>query len=847
MNAVSSEKSSTVDEDSDWSPTKVSELEILQSINASSPKRKRDIGELPEYPIYCVDSPIAEERSLPQIDAPIYLHHRAVKDMYLPTLEETASVSSSSDVSDTKNDEDRRSGTSEDEQLRQRLLQDDLKDGAPYRGMTASQKEFFKLKLLATKQASLGKEDEAIAVYHRVLRLMKADLSRIKRSLQKSQHKLPQLRGGAQRLHEEWTQLATTLAEIRTVMAILYERMGEFDKAISSCEVAKEAYESYSRLGIADSDIDQYASQMDAMLDRLAAGRASFDERKKLHESILQCRVKLAQTRDMQSKELIYNEAFELLEIVLNMERVSLGETHPQLSDTLRIFATLYFEKGQVEHALETTEDAVAIMKLCLGPQHPRTALAVRSLAKIHEMSNRGPEDIDLAILYYNEAIAAFQIAYGQNHIMVGSTLNNVAVLHIQRGEFHEAVEKLSDALESYESVTDSGGVINPDTTQVWKNLGECYTRQKEWENAHFAYTSALEVQREIRLGVDSEKDSGSSSPSSTGNAIKHVPKGSDDVSLADTMIRLGRATKETGRYDDSYQIYKEGLRIFRKLYVEAKKFHNGEHLASSQDKLAHTMYCIAEVQEIRGKYDEAVQLYTESLNLRLNSDANRSNRMNMVHCAMALVGIGSVHMRKRESGDACVVFNESLGFLRAHGTFMTCGITCLCVRANICVFPGVPETHEIVVAIQGRLLAAESSLISNSFDSECSFDSPKDSTMDRTLQMDIDAEIQIELGDYDSAINVLTSILAIRRRRLTRKQRKLDRTTNLREKSEVARTLGNFATVLRLRGESRQSLMLYTEARRLLLSNGIDDDDELLVRLNREINQWREGELADL
>lgn len=682
MNTVTSEKSSIVDEDSDWSPTKVSEIEVLENNNSSSPRRKRAIAEFPEYPIYCVESPLAEERTQPQILAPISPLRRAVKDMFLPTLEETSSVSSTSDVSDTKNDEEKRNGTSEAEQLRQRLLQDDLKEGAPYRGMTASQKEFHKLKLLATKQASIGKEDDAIIVYHRVLRLMKADLSRIKRSLQKSQQKPTQLRGGAQQLHEEWTQLATTLAEIRTVMAILYERMGEFDKAISSCEVAKEAYESYSRLGIADSDIDQYASQMEAMLDRLAAGRASFDERKNLHESILQCRVKIPQTQDLKSKEVLYNEAFELLETVLNMERVSLGETHPQLSDTLRIFATLYFEKGQVEHALETTEDAVAIMKLCLGPQHPRTALAVRSLAKIHEMSNRGPEDIDLAIAYYDEAIAAFKIAYGQNHIMVGSTLNNVAVLHIQRGEFHEAVEKLSDALESYESVTDSGGVINPDTTQVWKNLGECYTRQKEWENAHFAYTSALEVQREIRLGVERENGSGSS-PSSTGNAPKHVPKGSDDVSLADTMIRLGRATKETGRYDDSYQIYKEGLRIFRKLYVAAKKGHNTEHFASSQDKLAHTMYCIAEVQEIRGKYDEAVQLYTESLNLRLNSDANRSNRMNMVHCAMALAGIGSVHMRKRESGDACVVFNESLSFLKAHGMFMKCGATFLFSDAN--------------------------------------------------------------------------------------------------------------------------------------------------------------------
>ena len=31
---------------------------------------------------------------------------------------------------------------------------------------------------------------------------------------------------------------------------------------------------------------------------------------------------------------------------------------------------------------------------------------------------------------------------------------------------------------------------------QVWKNLGECYLRLRNFESAHFSYTSALEIQR---------------------------------------------------------------------------------------------------------------------------------------------------------------------------------------------------------------------------------------------------------------------------------------------------------------------------------------------------------------
>jgi tetratricopeptide (TPR) repeat protein len=272
-----------------------------------------------------------------------------------------------------------------------------------------------------------------------------------------------------------------------------------------------------------------------------------------------------------------------------------------------------------------------------------------------------------LAVRYYNEAIDGFKAAYGHNHALVGETSNNVAVIHIKCGEYVAAVKKLSDAFIAYQTVADEESSNNPAAAQVWRNLGECYTRQREWENAHFAYTNALEVHRDARRSIDADTKGGS--PSSREKNTKAVPKGSDDATLADTLLKLGKATKETGRHDDSYRIYKEGLRIFRRQYQEDKKLHNTKALAKSQDRLAHTMYCIAEVQEIRGNYDDAMKLYTESLNLRLNSDANRSvQRVNMVHCAMALAGIGSVHMKKGENGDACDVFTASLGYLSEHG-----------------------------------------------------------------------------------------------------------------------------------------------------------------------------------
>jgi tetratricopeptide (TPR) repeat protein len=152
-----------------------------------------------------------------------------------------------------------------------------------------------------------------------------------------------------------------------------------------------------------------------------------------------------------------------------------------------------------------------------------------------------------------------------------------------------------------------------------------------------------------------------------------------------------------------------------------------------------------------------------------------------------------------------------------------------------------VPDDHEIVSAVKSRLLEAERCLLQNtSLDSNESFDSADVTRIDRTLEMDEKAQQQMEGGDYDAAIATLTSILAIRRRRLTKKQRKQKDAKQFKEKDAVARTLGNFATVLSMKGERKQAKMLFEEAIQLYKSNGMDSNDPVILDLVMELEQIR-------
>jgi tetratricopeptide (TPR) repeat protein len=151
-----------------------------------------------------------------------------------------------------------------------------------------------------------------------------------------------------------------------------------------------------------------------------------------------------------------------------------------------------------------------------------------------------------------------------------------------------------------------------------------------------------------------------------------------------------------------------------------------------------------------------------------------------------------------------------------------------------------VPKDHEIFHVISGRLAVAERGfLASSSFADDATLASEHPLMKeDRTLSMDKEAQILTENGDYDASIDILTKVLAIRRKRLTKRLKKNGWEPNLKEKNDVAKTIGNFAAVLFMKGELKQSEALFTEAIRVYRSNGLGDENpciqDLLYGLER-------------
>jgi tetratricopeptide (TPR) repeat protein len=501
--------------------------------------------------------------------------------------------------------------------------------------------------------AARGKEDDALSVYKKSLKVNRIETSRIKTQLKQVDGKHPStVQSIASRLYEDWLQVGTNIAEVRCQMAVLSERVGDYDRALACCSEARGVYKRQlaflERKKIDTAAVKARAKTLSKLGDKLSRAKDSFGMRKHLHEEIIVLRRAL-QAEHGDSRQL-YARLEEMSQRALALETDSLGREHPQVADTLSVLASIAIEQGRICRAERFLKEAIVIAQNSLGSQHPLTGEVILQMARIK--ASQPKVDEETALQYYEDALANFRLV---NPSLVTPALNEMAVIRIRQRQYPVAIDLLNQAIDSSEP--------HDSLVQVYRNLGECYSHMRDYTKAADAFVRALDKQREGRRQCDATTDD-------TGPSSMPLV---DDESIADTVRRLGKAYMGCGRHSDALNMYGEALLIHRASVLKAVNPIGGkpnEGLPDRQDQLAHTLFCIAEARETIGDLSEAERVYAESMQLRLFSDAHRAEkRQNMIHCAMCLRGIGLVHMSRKEYESAQRVFDDALRYCEGHGT----------------------------------------------------------------------------------------------------------------------------------------------------------------------------------
>merc|ERR1712157_445805 len=103
----------------------------------------------------------------------------------------------------------------------------------------------------------------------------------------------------------------------------------------------------------------------------------------------------------------------------------------------------------------------------------------------------------------YKESLKLEKKILGNDHLSVGTTLNNIGSVYFSNESFEEALKAYQQALDIL--VLNLGG-FHMDVATVYSNIGDVYFATKKMEEAGISYDMALKI-RWSELGVDGKRD----------------------------------------------------------------------------------------------------------------------------------------------------------------------------------------------------------------------------------------------------------------------------------------------------------------------------------------------------
>jgi tetratricopeptide (TPR) repeat protein len=524
----------------------------------------------------------------------------------------------------------------------------------------SSKQEVRKIISRASEHVARGQERKALELYREALDILKQGVKSVSTQMEIACSK-PKLEKAARYivLHEEWSELAMAVAKIRTLMSVLYERQGEYDTSICNCEEARKIYEQQAvyderhqrntfRAG--DKEIET-----EETLRRLEVARESYAARTAFHETIGRIQEKIQATKDQTSLDFLYEDLHEQISVVLSLERIHLGEQHPQVADTKAMLSSLYTELGQPDKALAILQEALRISEQTLGVIHPATALKYKQLAKLYEKMG-GSNNVILAIQFYAKAITSFKQSEGNASRHLCSLFNDIGMLYIQQHNYGLALRNFNRALDlCIKGRTDSKETSSVYLVQIRLNLAKCYSMQQETDRAVNATLHALNIQKELqKMHV-------------TANGT-HFGSHSlfSAVGLADTQQRLAEELTAQKKYEEAYAVLEEGLTLVKAEYSKAQDFaikNPTIDLGVYQDTIASILFALAEAHQADSKYSESIKMYRESLQRRKAADKVRpaGSKLNNIYYLRCMAGIGSVYLEKNQPSEAFKIFSAAI------------------------------------------------------------------------------------------------------------------------------------------------------------------------------------------
>jgi tetratricopeptide (TPR) repeat protein len=228
-----------------------------------------------------------------------------------------------------------------------------------------------------------------------------------------------------------------------------------------------------------------------------------------------------------------------------------------------------YEGQGLYTQAEPWCKQCLSAAKNRFGETHVDVATSLNNLAALYQFQGRYSEAEPLCL----HALELWKQLLGEIHVDVATSLNNLAEVYRIQGRYSEAEPLHLHALELWKQLL---GEIHPDVATSLNNLAALYESQGRHDEAEPLYLKSLEIMKQIL--------------------------GEVHLNVANALNNLAFLYKKQGRYNEAETFYIQALEMRKKM------------LGEIHPDVAVSLNNLAALYESQGRYSEAETLYIQAL-----------------------------------------------------------------------------------------------------------------------------------------------------------------------------------------------------------------------------------------
>ena len=368
------------------------------------------------------------------------------------------------------------------------------------------------------------------------------------------------------------------IAHTQNCLAVLYSDQGLYEasedlyvKSIRSLEAVSGrrsvmVASALSNLGLLYIDLGRFEESEAALLRSLSIFFEDMDGRPSANYALTANNLAylyLSQGR--------FREAEVLAVRALDFRRTLLGDTHPDVAQSLHNIANLYVAQGRLEEAEPLLSKVLNFFEMNFDENHPSIAHVLNDWANLCMAQGRYEEAESL----YRRDLSITTSVFGARHPGLAITLNNLASLSKLQRRFDTAESFAFDALRILESALEGA---HPEKAKSLMNLADILSHQERFEEAEPLFLQAISIYEEVF--------------------------GSDHPDLASTRHCLAKMYLFQGRYSEAESLYLKALYAYESVFEE------------DHPNTAATLAGLAESFCMQGDFERAEELIARAFNM---------------------------------------------------------------------------------------------------------------------------------------------------------------------------------------------------------------------------------------